>query len=190
MPDSSAKQTAATSSRNDLAIPVGLSGDVQPIAEEVHRIHEAAMWSAQGQFEQMKFWRLANLVLGLPAAALAAISGGTGLATHTSNGIPAVLALIAAGFGAALTTLNPSRRVAQSYASANAYLEVQTSARQLLTIDLPHSDRDSAREALAKLSARRDDINKSADPPNSYARWRAKRNIDGGGQSYAADRSG
>lgn len=190
MPDNPTKQTATTSSRNDLAIPAGLSAEIQPIAAEVHRIHEAAMWSSQGQFEQMKFWRLANLFLGLPAATLAAISGGTGLATHTSNGIPAVLALIAAGFGAALTTLNPSRRVAQSYASANAYLEVQTAARQLLTIDLPHSDRDSARQALAKLSERRDEINKAADPPNFYARWRARHNIEAGGQTYAADRLG
>ncbi len=148
------------------------------------------MWSAQGQFEQMKLWRLTNLVLGVPAATLAAISGGTGLATHTSNGIPAILALIAAAFGAALTTLNPSRRVAQSYAAANAYLEVQTAARQLLTIDLPHSDRSAAREALAKLSERRDEINKTADPPNIYARWRARRNIETGGQAYIADRLG
>jgi hypothetical protein len=176
MPDNPTKQTAATLSRNDLAIPAGLSGDVRPIAEEVHRIHEAAMWSAQGQFEQMKLWRLTNLLLGLPAATLAAISGGTGLATHTSNGIPAILAL------------NPSRRVAQSYAAANAYLEVQTAARQLLMIDLPHSDRASAREALAKLSERRDEINKTADPPNIYARWRARRNIETGGQTYIADR--
>lgn len=61
MPDNPTKQTAATSPRNDLAIPAGLIGDVQPIAEEVHRIHEAAMWSAQGQFEQMNLWRLTNL---------------------------------------------------------------------------------------------------------------------------------
>ena len=89
-------------------IPVGLPRNLQPIAEEIHRLHESVMWSAQGQFEQMKLWRMMNIVLGTPAAILAAVSGGTGLAAKTVTPTPAILALLAAGFGAALTTLNPS----------------------------------------------------------------------------------
>ena len=179
----------APTQTSTLAIPPGVSEELMPIAQEVHRIHEAVMWSAQGQFEQMKLWRLTNLLLGVPAAGLAAISGGTGLAAHSAAGWPSILALASAGFGAALTTLNPSRRVSQSYAAANAYLEIQTTARQLLSIDLVHLDRASAREELTKLTQRRDEINKTADPPNAYARWRARKNLESGGQSYAADQA-
>ncbi|MPZ91860.1 MAG: SLATT domain-containing protein [Actinobacteria bacterium] len=160
-----------------------------PIAREVDRLHESAMWSSQAQFEQMKLWRSMNMLLGVPAAVLAAVSGGTGLAADQATTVPSVLALLAAGFGAGLTTLNPSRRVSQAQASANAYLELQTEARQLLTIDSAVSSREDARDRLATLTARRDEVNKTADPPSLYARWRADRNIGRGGQTYEADTS-
>jgi hypothetical protein len=145
------------------------------------------MWSAQGQFEQAKLWRSMNMILGTPAAVLAAIAGGTGLAADTPTAGPAILALLAAAFGAALTTLNPSRRVSQAQASANAYLELQTEARQLLTIDLTQLSRDEVRERLTTLTAQRDEVNKTADPPSRYARWKAKKNILEGGQEYEVD---
>lgn len=169
--------------------PKALSKSLLPLADEIDRLHESAMWSAQGQFEQMKLWRLANLLFGLPAAVLAAVAGGTGLASESNHIGSAVLALVAAGFGAALTTLNPSRRVTQAQGAANAYLEIQTAARQLLTIDLVHSSFEDARSELANLSDRRDEVNKTADPPSRFAYWRAKRNLTAdGGQNYEADK--
>lgn len=167
--------------------PPGLPEELSSIAAELDRLHESALWSAQIQFEQMKVWRLANLVLGVPAAVLAAVSGGTGLAATSPTRAPAILALIAAGFGAGLTTLNPSRRVTQAQSTGNAYLEVQTAARQLLTIDLYHFNYDESRDALKNLTDRRDEINRAADPPGRFAYRRAKRNIKQGGQSYEAD---
>lgn len=175
-------------------IPAGLPDNLSAIAEEIDRIHESALWSAQGQFEQMKLWRSMNMVLGIPAATLAAVSGGTGLATGGQEftvGVfelaPPVLALIAAAFGAALTTLNPSRRVSAAQASANAYLELQTAARQLLTVDLKGLDWNKARKRLDQMTVKRDEINQIADPPSRYARWRAKKNIEEGGQHYEVD---
>lgn len=167
-------------------IPDSVTPELQPIAAEADRIHESALNSAQGQFEQAKLWRLLNLILGVPAAALAAVSGGTGLAGH-GGAIPGVLALVAAAFGATLTTVNASRRMTQSQASANAYLQLQTATRQFLTIDLPGMDRESAREGLRNLTNTRDELNKTADPPSRYAYWLARRNIKEGGQSYEAD---
>lgn len=161
--------------------------NLKSIADEIHRIHESAVWSGQGQFEQLKFWRAMNMVLGLPAAVLAAISGGTGLASDGVGTTPAILALIAAGFGAALTTLNPSRRVAQAQAAANAYLELQTTARQLLTVDLQKLPYEDVRNQLTELTVRRDEVNRTADPPGTYAYWRAKRNLRAGGQTYERD---
>jgi hypothetical protein len=166
-----------------LPMPTDIPAELASIAKEVHVLFENVLWSAQGQFEQMKLWRSMNVVLGVPAAVLAAVSGGTGLAAESSTKTPAILALVAAGFGAALTTLNPSRRVSQSQASASAFLELQTTARQLLTVDLAMMDRDTARGELATLTSRRDEVNRTADPPSWYAYWRASRNIKKGRQS-------
>lgn len=171
-----------------MIIPSSIPEALSPIAKELHRLHESLMWSSQVQFEQMKLWRAMNISLGTPAAVLAAVSGGTGLASDGLATFPSVLALFAAAFGAALTTLNPSRRVSQAQASANAYLELQTEARQLLTIDLSSAPREDAREQLATLTTRRDEVNKTADPPGSYARWRATKNLKRGGQSYEVDK--
>jgi hypothetical protein len=59
-------------------IPENISDDLKLIAEEADRIHESVLWSSQGQFEQVKLWRAMNMVFGVPAAILAAVSGGTG----------------------------------------------------------------------------------------------------------------
>lgn len=170
-----------------LPIPVGLDSNLLPLADEINRIHESCMWGAQGQFEQTKLWRSLNLLFGVPAAALAAIAGGAGLAGSRPH-IPGILALVSAGFGAALTTLNPSRRVTQSQTSANAYLELQVSARQLLLVKLKTLSLDDAMLELANLTERHDDTNKTADPPSTYAYWRANRNIvRNGGQTYLTE---
>jgi hypothetical protein len=184
------KKKAETSSKPKLpliSVPEGLADELMPIGQELSRLHESVLWSAQGQFEQMKLWRAMNAVFGIPAAVLAAISGGTGLAADKHTATPAVLALVAAGFGAALTTLNPSRRVSQAQAAAGAYLELQTACRQLLLVDLATLAKDDAREQLGTLSARRDEVNRTADPPGLYAHWRARRNIEKGRQHHEVD---
>ena len=167
-------------------IPEDIPESHQSIANETHRIHQSARDSAQGQFEQAKLWRLANLVLGAPAAALAAIAGGTGLSGQkgTTTGI---LALIAAGLSAVLTTVNASRRMTQAQSSANAYLQLQTEARQFLTIDLAGMSHEDARDVLRNLTNSRNELNKTADPPSRPAYWLAKRNLKKGGQDYDAD---
>lgn len=55
-------------------IPPTLPPELQPIAAEADRLHESVLWSAQIQFEQMKLWRSLNLILGVPAAVLAAVA--------------------------------------------------------------------------------------------------------------------
>jgi hypothetical protein len=157
------------------------------INDELQRLEESAMYSAQMQFELTKQWRGVNLSLGLPAAVLAAVSGATALVSTTGR-IPAgILALASAGFGAILTTVNASHRMNQAAAAANAYLEIQTAARQVREVDLPDWSLDDARNALAELTARRDEQNKTAEPPNNRAYKRAQANLDHGGQTYAVD---
>ncbi|WP_167349428.1 SLATT domain-containing protein [Streptomyces durhamensis] len=167
-------------------IPNGIPESHRAIAQEADRIHESALWSAQGQFEQAKLWRLINLTLGVPAAALAAISGGTALGGDLGVW-PGVLALISAAFSATLTTVNASRRMTQAQASANAYLQLQTAARQFLTIDLADMSHEDARDTLRNLTNTRDELNKTSDPPGRLAYKKSSKNISGGGQSYTTD---
>ena len=168
-------------------VPQDIPPELSAIAQEADRIHESALYSAQGQFEQAKLWRALNMILGVPAAALAAVSGGTALSNPDSTPVAGILALAAAALTATLTTVNASRRMTQAQTSANAYLALQTAARQFLTIDLMKLNYDDARTALKQLTVQRDELNNTADPPSAYARWRAKNTIIGGGQRYDVD---
>lgn len=171
-----------------MAIPAD-AGDaaLRPIHYEARRLEESAMYSAQGQFERAKFWRGLNLSLGAAAALLAAVAGVVGLATDKTRILSGLLALIAAGIVSILTTVNADRRHSHAAAAANAYLAIQTTARQLAAVDLPHLDYDTARTQLAELTARRDEINKTADMPSRRAYRRAAANVSQGGQAYSID---
>ncbi|WP_081592921.1 SLATT domain-containing protein [Nocardia otitidiscaviarum] len=165
------------------------SGRRRALDDELQRLEESAKYSAQNQFEQAKQWRGINLMLGIPASALAAIAGAAALASTASAFWAGMLALGAAAFGAVLTTVNASHRTNQAASAANAYLEIQTAARQARLLDLPTSDIDEMRAIVAEITARRDEQNKTAEPPNRWARKRAQKNIKDGGQTYDVDSS-
>lgn len=179
-----------------LHIPNGLSPEIILIAQEASRIHESAMYSAQAQFEQAKIWRGVNLGLGAPAAALAAIGGSAILGSGSTSffGVKAslfggILSLLAAAMTAILTTVNASRRHAQSQESGNAFLQLQTTARQFVLVDIRKYDYETARDTLSDLTASRNDLNKTADVPSRWAYRRGDKNINSvGGQSYAVDK--
>ncbi|MGI5187159.1 SLATT domain-containing protein [Promicromonospora sp. CA-289599] len=158
------------------------------LRDELDRLEERATWSSQGQFEQAKSWRALNVWLGAPVAAMAAVSGALVLASNELNLLGGGLALAAAAGGAVLTAVNPSTRADRASAAANAYLEIQTAARQLRLIDLPTRDTTDARQDLSELTARMEEQNKAADPISRRAYRRAGKNIKGGGQKYTADR--
>jgi hypothetical protein len=159
------------------------------IDEELRRLEESAMYSAQIQFEQAKRWRGVNLSLGIPASALAAVSGATALASTTGRVAAGIIALIAAGLSGILTTVNAAHRTTQASAAANAYLEIQTAARQARLVDLPDLTIEEARAVLAELTSRRDEQNKTAEPPSRRSYRRGSKNIERGEQSYAADKA-
>jgi hypothetical protein len=161
----------------------------QAIEAELRRLEESATYSAQSQFEQAKRWRGVNLGLGIPASLLAAIAGGTALAVPGWEVIAGVTALVAAAFGGVLTTVNAAHRMNQASSAANAYLEIQTAARQARLVDLPYVAIDDARNTLAEITARRDEQNKTAEPPSKKSYRKGQKNIRTGGQSYAVDGS-
>lgn len=157
------------------------------IEAELLRLEDSAMISSQGQFEETKYWRRINLSLGLPASLLAAAAGATALAATAGRVTAGILAIAAAGFGAVLTTVNAAHRVNQASSAANAYLEIQTAARQAREIDLPYMSLDDARQVLAEITARRDEQNKTAEPPSKRSYKKATANIAAGGQTYDVD---
>lgn len=157
------------------------------IAAEFDRIEESAKWCAQGQFEMSKKWGAVNLSVGMPASVLAAVAGATALASTAGRVMAGVIALLSAGFGAVLTTLNAGQRANRSAAAANGYMAIQVAARQARLVDLPHVEIDEARETLSDLTTRLNEQNHAAPPINRRAYAKAKANIEGGGQTHAVD---
>jgi hypothetical protein len=157
------------------------------ISEEFQRIEEDASYSSQAQFEMSKFWRLWHWLLGIPAAALAAIAGFTSLASVTGRIPGAILALIAAVMGGLLTTVEPNKRVRQSQTAGVAYNEVRVDARQARLVDLPSAPLQEARIQLRELTEQKHRVDRVAEPPNSYAFWRARQNIQRGRLQHAID---
>jgi hypothetical protein len=160
----------------------------QELSDELDRLEESAMCSSQAQFEMTKHWRHVNYWLGVPASLLAAGAGGTALAATAGRFVAGVLALAAAALGAVLTTVNASHHMNQASSAGNAYLEIQTAARQYRLIDLPTAALGDARQQLDELTSRRDEQNKTAEPPSKSATKKAQENIKSGGQNYAVDR--
>jgi hypothetical protein len=158
--------------------------NIKLIYAELEVLEESAMFSGQSQFEQAKFWRGINLLIGAPAALFAAIAGVTGLASVSNQKMAAYFALAAAGLGALVTALNADRRSTQAHSAANAYLEIQTAARQLRLVDLDEMKYKEARASLRDLTNRRDEINKTADIPSFYAYLRGRMNIKKNRQKY------
>ncbi len=170
-----------------ISVPSGLTDDLRPIGEEIHRLHESILWSAQSQFEQLKRWRAIHYWVGVPAAILAALAGVGGLAKFHVWWVPPFFALAAAALGAILTTMNPAQKAALSASAAAEYQKLQTEARQLLLIDLPELSKSEARDRLADITARKVTINKTAEPPGGFAYRKTKKNLEAGGQSYEQD---
>jgi hypothetical protein len=157
------------------------------ISTELSNIEESAMWSSQGQFEQAKLWRATHLILGVPAAALAAVAGATALASTTGRITAGVIALVAAGLGAVASSLDAAGRAEAAQTAGNRYLALQTDARVAREVDLASQDAERNRQTLQELMARRDEINAEASVISKFAYRRARRNIESGGQTYGQD---
>jgi hypothetical protein len=104
-----------------------------------------------------RFWRLTYILLGLPAAVLAAAAGTTALAS-TAGRIPAAyLALAAAAFAAAATFLGSDARESQNNRLKTAWRMLEADAR-LALIQEGYVEADETYATLAKLHDRRKSI--------------------------------
>ncbi|GAA0503427.1 hypothetical protein Ade02nite_35890 [Paractinoplanes deccanensis] len=114
---------------------------------------DAASWHARWA----RRWGRVYFALGLPSAVLAGVAGATGLAS-TSGRIPAaIIALVAAGLGAAATFLDGARHREHHTAMSAAWQSLASDAHTHLLADVPSADwlRTDGRAALQALSRRR-----------------------------------
>jgi len=159
-------------------------GSSAEIRAEAERVHEAATYASETQFEFAKRWRRVDRWIGGLAAALAAVAGVGGLSNVFSARWAGLIAVLAALTGAIAASLGAPQTKEKASVAANAYRALQQDARIFLTIDLTRLDDTAAREGLQKLVDRLQQLNREAVIPSSWA-WRiAKRQIEAGSQTY------
>ena len=159
------------------------------IQAEVARVHESAIFSAQGQFEAAKAWRTLHWTLGVLTAGLSTLAAVLTFATdaQVASGILAVVAAIAA---ALLTSSRPDKLAERAVARGNDYTTLRNDARRVLHVQVPSDEISVLREALDGLAERASDLDHTSDPIPRFAYNKAKRNIDrDGGQQFEVDAS-
>lgn len=157
------------------------------ICKEAERIHEAAMLSAETQFEYAKRWRRADRWIGGLASAMAAVAGVgalTDVLTTTGAGVIAIASALA---GSIAASLGAPKTKEKASISANAYRALQQDTRVFLNIDLPGMDESEARDRLQLLIETAQVLNKEAEIPSLKAWQRAQQTIAGGSQRYEVD---
>jgi hypothetical protein len=162
-------------------------GRLAEIRAEAARVHEAATYASETQFEFAKRWRRVDRWIGGVAAALAAVAGVGGLSNVFSARWAGLIAVLAALMGAVAASLNAPQTKEKASVAANAYRALQQDARIFLAIDLGTLDENAAREGLQRLVDRLQQLNRESVIPSSRA-WRlAKGQLEAGSQTYESD---
>jgi hypothetical protein len=176
------KGTAQQGNPGASSHPVGEDAAKIAIAKELVRIQQQSHNIATIQFFQAGIWRAVNLVVGLPAAGIAALAGGLALSGSGNAGTVGALALISATLGSFQTVLSAQKREANATRCANSYLEVRNTTRRLVALDLPLLNYEQMRRRLEEVAWRHEEVNRTADPPSAYAvslgRRRALRSVE------------
>src|SRR5947208_1153362 len=89
----------------------------EPLVRELTGLEYVIALSCKAQFAAASFWSQLHLWVGLPTAALAAVSGGTALANHTA--LAAAFALAVAVSAAVAAFLNATERHKLHHAAGN-----------------------------------------------------------------------
>ncbi|MFB6992048.1 MULTISPECIES: hypothetical protein [unclassified Streptomyces] len=129
---------------------VGEMTQMRRLADEVGKIADEARTGAGRAQRRGKLWNATHLVLGFPAAVLAAISGAAGLASPGARVPAAVLALLAAGFSAGAAFLRAEARQLANLRRRYAWQEVEVRANLALAREAYMSE-DDLYHALSQL---------------------------------------
>jgi hypothetical protein len=156
------------------------------LREEASRIGQDAIYSAKGHFAAAEAWSKLNLILGLPAALLAAIAGGAALTRFDHHSLIAgLLAICVAALTAMVTFLNPQEKANLHARAGNAYTSLRNKSRIFgeihCSLDTPES------ELLAKLEEldeRRTRLNQGSPKIPPWAYRVAKQGMQEGEAEY------
>jgi hypothetical protein len=108
------------------------SAQLRHMTAEVEKVLEEARIGARRAKRRGKLWNATYLLLGLPAAVLAGVSGAAGLASPNARVAAAVLALLSAGFTAGSGFLRAEGRQQANLLRRYAWQEVEVRARLVL----------------------------------------------------------
>ncbi|MGJ6961841.1 hypothetical protein ACSDR0_07985 [Streptosporangium sp. G11] len=127
---------------------------VRHLRQEVSRVASEANWYSGRALRRTRIWNATYIMLGLPAAVLAGISGATGLASVEGRIPAAFLALVAAGLVAAAGFLQSESRAVANDRCKSAWRVLEDHAR-LVAARQGYGDRTELHAALERLYEQR-----------------------------------
>jgi hypothetical protein len=163
-----------------------MSDLIQKLVAECHRIEEDAEHSSKGHYNASSRWGHYHLLLGLPAAIIAAIAGA--VAFNDWPELAGGLALLSTALTTVLTFLKPSERAEMHKSVGGQYHALRNQARIFREIELTDGiDTKTAKERLLVLARLRDELNASSPGISRCDYEKAKEDIDAGRARYRID---
>lgn len=159
---------------------------VDAMSVESHRLEEDCLFSARGHFEAARTWSRLHYTLGIPAAVLAAVAGGSAFSGWPF--LAGFLAMLVSSLAAIITFLNPQPRANQHHAAGAKYNSLRQRVRVFRTVDLQSAPIPSdVRKRLSELVHEREGLSLSSPQIPRPAFERARRGIEQGEANYAID---
>ena len=159
---------------------------IDAMAVESLRLEEDCLFSAKGHFEAARSWSRAHYALGIPAAILAAVSGGSAFANQTT--IAGALAMLVAALAAIITFLNPRDLANAHHLAGVKYNSLRQQIRIFRSVDLQTEPvSPDARQRLSELTDAHGALGLSSPQIPRRAFERARQGIEQGEAEYAVD---
>jgi hypothetical protein len=148
----------------------------EQLVREVTGLERVIAFSCKGQFAAASFWSQLHLWLGLPTAALAAVSGGTALAKHTA--LAAALALAVTVAAAVAAFVNATERHKLHHAAGNEYSKLVRDIRLWRQFEQPDLSDAEVLSKIKEFQNERDRLNEQSPQVSRALFLWAKRRVD------------
>jgi len=158
---------------------------------EAKRIEEDSLLSSKGHFYAAQFWTNIHLWIGIPAAVLAAIAGGSALSQFDYHEIVAgTLAIIAAALAALATFLNPNEKAAAHLSVGNQYNTLRNNSRIFheIYIGSCQNGQDAIQE-IRDMNDQRNNLNQTSPQIPRWSFSKARKGIEEGEARYMVDKT-
>lgn len=145
---------------------------VEKVKDECLRIEEDALYSSKSHYNASVPWEKCNLIIGVPIAILAALTGLSALKEMTT--VTIIISLTLTVLTALNTALNPSRRAGQYKSAAGEYNNLKNNVRIFREIELHETNLPDKeiKERVKIFSDRRNQLNISSP---TIPRWAYKK---------------